>query len=152
MLDRLGSKFACSTTSTGHKLLPPCVRVIQDDGIDRDSLKMILGAMKEASWAADNLTFGGGGALLQKLHRDTSKCAFKCSYALVGRKATEVWKHPITDKGKMSKKGRMTLEQQDGKWVTVEGGREIPPTTSSLLSSRMASCWWMTLGSGQRAQ
>ena len=34
--------------------------------------------MTKNGWAADNLAFGSGGALLQKLNRDTQKCAFKC--------------------------------------------------------------------------
>merc|ERR1740123_32584 len=83
VLERLESKFGSEKTSTGHRLLPPCIRVIQGDGIDIDSLQMILTAMKDNLWAADNLAFGSGGALLQKLHRDTNKCAFKCSYAKI---------------------------------------------------------------------
>ena len=37
-------------------------------------------------FSADNLTFGSGGALLQKVNRDTQKCAYKCSYALINGK------------------------------------------------------------------
>lgn len=37
-------------------------------------------------WSADNVAFGSGGALLQKLHRDTQKCAYKCSYAIINGK------------------------------------------------------------------
>ena len=56
--------------------------------------------MAESGWAADNCAFGSGGALLQKLHRDTQKCAFKCSYAKVGEEDRDVVKDPITDPGK----------------------------------------------------
>merc|ERR1711920_227122 len=42
VLDKLEGKFGSSTTPTGHKLLPPCIRVIQGDGIDINSLEMIL--------------------------------------------------------------------------------------------------------------
>merc|ERR1712241_499227 len=126
VLEKLGSKFTPTTTSTGHKLLPPCIRVIQGDGIDIGSLQTILDAMKGAGWAADNLAFGSGGALLQKLHRDTQKCAFKCSYALVKGTGVDVIKDPITDPGKKSKKGRLSLEFHDGAWVTVCEGRGNP--------------------------
>merc|ERR1719384_2820956 len=111
VLEKLGSKFTTSETSTGHKLLPPCIRVIQGDGIDIGSLQTILDAMKEKGWAADNLAFGSGGALLQKLHRDTQKCAFKCSYACINGHGVDVIKDPVTDPGKKSKKGRLTLEK-----------------------------------------
>jgi len=123
VLDTLEGKFGHEKTSTGHKLLPPCIRVIQGDGIDIGTLKMILEAMKDKGWGADNLAFGSGGALLQKLHRDTQKCAFKCSYACVKGEGVDVFKDPATDPGKKSKKGRLTLEENDGKWTTVEEGK-----------------------------
>merc|ERR1711912_127968 len=85
---------------------------------------MILEAMKKGGWAADNLAFGSGGALLQKLHRDTSKCAFKCSNAVIAGVAVDVVKDPITDPGKKSKKGQLSLQRlQNGKWVTVTEGK-----------------------------
>jgi nicotinamide phosphoribosyltransferase len=127
VLEKLASNFTCTTTSTGHKLLPDCIRVLQGDGINIDSLAMIIAAMKDAGWAADNLAFGSGGALLQKLHRDTQKFAFKCSYALVGGVGRDVVKDPITDPGKKSKMGRLTLEKgADNKFVTVVEGKGDP--------------------------
>ena len=130
LLDRLGAAFSedVSKTPTGHKLLPPYLRMIQGDGISYESLGAILDAMAKAGWAAENLAFGSGGALLQKLNRDTQKCAFKCSEL---RKAdgsvTLVYKDPITDKGKQSKKGRMTVEKgADGKLTTVTEGKGDP--------------------------
>merc|ERR1719453_2435163 len=46
VLEALGSKFDTTTTSTGHKLLPPTVRMIQGDGVSMDSLKTICNYMK----------------------------------------------------------------------------------------------------------
>merc|ERR1712100_134690 len=97
------------TTSTGHKLLPPYIRVIQGDGVDWETIPEILESLKQAGFAADNMVFGSGGALLQKVNRDTFKCAFKCSEITVDGKSREVFKDPITDSGKASKKGRLTL-------------------------------------------
>lgn len=126
VLEKLEGKFGSTKTSTGQKLMPPCIRVIQGDGIDINSLDMILKAMSDAGWAADNLAFGSGGALLQKLHRDTQKCAFKCSNAVVNGESVDVVKDPITDPGKKSKKGRLTLELKDGQWTTVTEGKGNP--------------------------
>jgi len=126
VLEKLEGKFGSTKTSTGYKLMPSCIRVIQGDGIDIKSLEMILGAMKEAGWAADNLAFGSGGALLQKLHRDTEKCAFKCSHAIINGIGVDVEKDPVTDPGKKSKKGRLTLELKDGIWTTVTEGKGVP--------------------------
>merc|ERR1719356_1192134 len=128
VLDKLGGKFTPQKTSTGHKLLPPCIRVVQGDGIDINSLEVILNAMKSQGWAADNLVFGSGGALLQKLHRDVQKCAFKCSYAKVNGEGVDVVKDPITDPGKKSKKGRLTLQKEGTTWTTTTEGKGDPAT------------------------
>lgn len=61
-----------------------CVHVCtQGDGVSYDSLKEICASVKEKGWSLDNLAFGSGGGLLQKVHRDTQKCAFKCCYACI---------------------------------------------------------------------
>lgn len=99
-------------TKTGHKLLPPYIRVIQGDGVDYQSIPKILQRFKEEMIAAANITFGSGGALLQKVNRDTFKIAFKCAeITLEGGEAREVFKDPLTDDGKASKKGRLTLQK-----------------------------------------
>ena len=130
LLDILGEAFAedVTKTSTGHKLLPPYIRMIQGDGISYESLGAILDAMAEKGWAAENLAFGSGGALLQKLNRDTQKCAFKCSEVICNGEARVVYKDPITDKGKLSKKGKLTLERdaKTGKLTTITEGRGNP--------------------------
>jgi len=130
LLDILGEAFAehCTKTSTGFKVLPPFIRIIQGDGVSYETLGTILQAMMDANWAAENVAFGSGGALLQKLNRDTQKCAFKCSeITKVGGGTTNVYKDPITDKGKQSKMGRLTLEKgEDGVIVTTTEGKGDP--------------------------
>merc|ERR1719318_2357930 len=89
-------------------------------------IRRILEAISEKGYAADNLAFGSGGALLQKVDRDTQKCAFKCSMAQVNGESVQVFKDPITDPGKTSKKGKLTLEKRDGKYVTRTNGEGDP--------------------------
>ena len=77
------------------------------------------------------LGFGMGGALLQKVHRDTQKFAFKCSCATVNGEDRDVFKDPITDHGKKSKKGRLKLVYKNGKYQTKalhEAGEDILQT------------------------
>ncbi|XP_076469668.1 nicotinamide phosphoribosyltransferase-like [Babylonia areolata] len=126
VLNILGNKFGTDTNSKGYKMLPSYIRVIQGDGISYETLGAILDNMKKHKWSADNLTFGSGGALLQRLDRDTQKCAYKCSYAVIDGKEVNVFKDPITDKAKTSKKGRLTLEYQDGKFTTMDKGTGSP--------------------------
>lgn len=42
----------------------------------------IVEGMKEHKWSIENIAFGSGGALLQKLTRDLLNCSFKCSYVV----------------------------------------------------------------------
>lgn len=121
-LDILGQKFGYTVNDKGYKVLNPKVRVIQGDGINLDSLKLILHVMKQNEWSADNVAFGMGGALLQQVNRDTQKFAFKCSYIHVKgeRGVREVYKDPVTDSGKRSKSGKLHLVKKNGRYVTVK--------------------------------
>ena len=44
-----------------------------------------------------------------------------------------VFKEPITDQGKVSKKGRLTLELEDGQFVTKQEGTGDPEKVSHQL-------------------
>jgi nicotinamide phosphoribosyltransferase len=104
----LDQAFGSKANSKGFKVLNN-VRLIQGDGVNPDSIREILERLKKAGFAADNIAFGMGGALLQQLNRDTQKFAMKCSAARVNGKWIDVYKDPITDPGKVSKKGRLDL-------------------------------------------
>lgn len=54
--------------------------VIQGDAITISSLERILKTVKEAGYSAQNVAYGMGGGLLQKLNRDTMSFATKLSH------------------------------------------------------------------------
>jgi nicotinamide phosphoribosyltransferase len=108
LVEILGEKFGYTTNSKGFKVLNN-VRLIQGDGINELTVRTILGAFMAMGWSADNIAFGMGGALLQIVDRDTQKFAMKCSAAEVNGKWIDVVKDPVTDSGKKSKAGRVTL-------------------------------------------
>ena len=83
--------------------------MIQGDGIDENTIRFILSAMELHGWNADNVAFGMGGALLQHSNRDTLKFAMKASAAYIDNEWIDVWKDPVGDKGKASKRGMFTL-------------------------------------------
>lgn len=117
-VELLGEAFGFSENSKGYKVLNPAVRLIQGDGIDAAMVEDILRNFESNRWSADNIAFGCGGGLLQKVNRDTCKFALKCSAIQVNGKWRNVHKEPITDPGKISKKGRITLYKRDGQFFT----------------------------------
>lgn len=124
VLQLLADKFGYTTNKLGYKLLNH-VRVIQGDGINEESITKILGEVKRLEFSADNMVFGMGGALLQQMDRDTQEWAMKCSAMKIKGQWIDVWKSPITDKGKFSKKGRLTLvKEYDGTFKTIPEGYE----------------------------
>jgi nicotinamide phosphoribosyltransferase len=104
----LDEAFGSVANGKGYKVLNH-VRVIQGDGINPTSIRAILERITSAGYATDNVAFGMGGGLLQQLHRDTQKFALKCSAARVDGRWIDVYKQPVTDAGKTSKKGRLAL-------------------------------------------
>lgn len=123
VLDILGEAFGTTTNAQGFKELDPHVRVIQGDGVNFNSIGEILQNLKNNGWSAGNLAFGMGGALLQQLNRDTQKFAFKCSHIIIDSYGRDVFKDPVTDIGKKSKSGRLSLVRGgDGSFSTVAEG------------------------------
>ena len=128
VLQELGAAFGTEVNAAGYKLLPPQVRVIQGDGVELASIDAILGTLKDAGWCADNVAFGMGGALLQRMHRDTLEFAFKCSAVTRGGRSHDVYKDPVTGHDKRSKAGRLALVRgRDGLHTRRqgEGGEDL---------------------------
>jgi nicotinamide phosphoribosyltransferase len=118
LVEILGEKFGYTTNSKGFKVLNN-VRLIQGDGINELTVRSILGAFMAMGWSADNIAFGMGGALLQIVDRDTQRFAMKASSAEINGEWVNVVKDPITDSGKKSKAGRVTLWQSGGEFVSA---------------------------------
>lgn len=123
----LFKKFGFSINEKGFKVLPPQIRVIQGDGVNYDSIKEMYEALKANGISAENLVLGMGGALLQKVDRDTQKFALKCSYAEVNEQPIMVQKNPtemdangqISSSFKKSKAGKLKLINKQGIYQTV---------------------------------
>jgi len=123
----LFSKFGFTTNAKGYKVLPTQVRVIQGDGVNYEAIIDIYEALKSNGISAENLVLGMGGALLQKVDRDTQKFALKCSSAIINGEEVDVEKNPtemdehgnITASFKKSKGGRLKLVKINGIFKTV---------------------------------
>ena len=116
----LAEKFGFDVNSKGYKVLKN-VRIIQGDGVNQNSIRQILQRLKTEGFSASNIAFGIGGSLLQKVDRDTLKFAYKCSAIVTDGALREVYKQPITDAGKNSKRGRLDLiRDENGAYKTVK--------------------------------
>jgi hypothetical protein len=87
----------------------------------------------------DDLTHCPIGSLLQKLNRDTQKCAYKCSAIVVNGELRQVYKDPVTDKGKKSKKGLLTLQKTATGFETMMEGQG----DAAKVSCRSCRSWWL---------
>jgi nicotinamide phosphoribosyltransferase len=127
----LADTFGTETNGKGYRVLNT-VRVIQGDGVNPVSIEAILNRLTTEGFSASNIAFGMGGALLQKCDRDTMQFAYKASAAKVEGKWRDVYKDPVTDTGKRSKRGLLglandagafrTVTVQDGDFQPVDGG------------------------------
>jgi nicotinamide phosphoribosyltransferase len=110
IIEILMYKFGFTVNSKGYKVLPPHIRLIQGDGINEHSLPIIINNMISKGFSIDNIAFGMGGGLLQAWNRDTLKYAMKASARCDTNGVWhDVFKDPISDHGKVSKKGRLGL-------------------------------------------
>lgn len=123
VIEALMAAFGEEKTDTGYRILPPQVRVIQGDGIDRVSVLDIMEAMMARGLAIGNIAFGMGAGLLQKLDRDSFSYAAKVSAARHGSGPWEpVRKDPVTAAGaKTSKAGRQAaVRSAEGRIVAAQ--------------------------------
>lgn len=141
----LFKQFGFTVNDKGFKVLPPQIRVIQGDGVNYDAIKGIYDGLEKAGISAENLVFGMGGALLQKLDRDTQKFALKCSYAEINGNPIDVKKSPLemNAEGEMvksfktSKAGRLKLVEWEGSFKTVreEEYPELPDQMQTVFEN-----------------
>jgi nicotinamide phosphoribosyltransferase len=127
VFELLFEKFGFTVNTKGFKVLPPQVRVIQGDGIDLQSIPLIYQNLKANGISAENIVLGMGGALLQKVHRDTQKFALKCSYAEVNGEWMNVRKQPV----EMNEEGEIVKSfktSKAGKLKLVKMGEHLQTT------------------------
>jgi nicotinamide phosphoribosyltransferase len=123
--------FGYTTNSKGYKVLPDFVRVVQGDGVRRDSLPKVFIELERRGLSAENAVFGMGGGLLQHCNRDTMEFGMKANAACVNGEWRSISKSPVYDSMKVSKAGRLALQYIDGDYRTVPRD-SIPPEENVL--------------------
>jgi nicotinamide phosphoribosyltransferase len=124
--------FGYTVNSKGYKVLPPYIRVVQGDGVRRETLPYVFIEMERRGLSAENAVFGMGGGLLQHVNRDTLEFGMKASAACVNGEWRDIAKSPTGDPMKRSKAGRLALRATpDGGIETVR--RDSIPEEENLL-------------------
>lgn len=116
-VNALAAKYGTTTNGKGFRVLKH-VRVIQGDGIDETTIRQILDNLRVDGFSAENVAFGMGGALLQKVDRDTQRFAYKASAGVIDGEYRGIYKDPVTDPGKRSKDGVLDLVMENRRMVT----------------------------------
>ncbi|MFC0309069.1 nicotinate phosphoribosyltransferase [Gallibacterium trehalosifermentans] len=121
--EKLAEAFGTTVNKKGYRVLNN-VRILQGDGVNENTAWDLLKALQDNQFSAENLILGCGGSLLQgnletSINRDTHRFAMKCSCVITENKLIDVYKAPITDKGKVSKKGRLDLIWNGEKYQTI---------------------------------
>lgn len=146
----LADKFGTTVNHKGFKVLNDKVRVIQGDGCTHTTIGNVIDDLIKDKFSIDNIAFGMGGGLLQKVDRDTQRFAFKASCATVDGVDRDVFKRPLTDPTKNSKRGRLKLVKHGSIYKTVSlnspgedllstvflNGELIHPETFDTIKSR----------------
>ncbi|WP_341367961.1 nicotinate phosphoribosyltransferase [Yoonia sp. BS5-3] len=133
VIEALMAKFGYHTTDQGFRLLNDKVRVIQGDGVDKDSIVAIMDAMMARGQAIGNIAFGMGGGLLQKVNRDCFGYAMKASAIFYDGAWRDVFKDPKTAGGaKTSKKGKQGAMRTDSGGFVARPAANIPLGADAL--------------------
>lgn len=133
VLNSLWCNFDGTVNSKGYKVLNPKIKVIWGDGIDYEGIQKILKVAKLERFSSENMVFGMGGGLLQKINRDTQRFAFKCSAQKRNGEWIDIFKNP-KDVSKISKKGRLRLiKNEDNLYETVND--EVITQSKNLLET-----------------
>lgn len=119
VLEILERKFGATVNAQGYRVLDPHVRVIQGDSMNPVTIIDLYQHLAKLGWSADNLAVGSGGGLLQQVNRDTQAFAFKASAAEFADGWIDVYKEPITQGMKKSKRGRLKLIKNGEEYNTV---------------------------------
>ncbi|KAJ1918875.1 hypothetical protein H4219_002325 [Mycoemilia scoparia] len=97
--------FGVQRNTKGYKVLNGCA-VLQGDGISLYTVGDLVKAVLGAGYSIQNVAFGMGGGLLQKVHRDTMSFAVKISSITYhDGKVRDIMKCPKSDSNKKSLPG-----------------------------------------------
>lgn len=107
---QLAYAFGTTLNGRGYKVIDHRVRVLQGDGVTPQDITMILGRMEALGFSADNIYFGTGSQLIQKVTRDSYSFTMKANaWADETGRWHDMAKRPATMHEKGSRAGRQAV-------------------------------------------
>ncbi len=115
VVSQLAYAFGTRLNSRGYKVIEHNVRVMQGDGVTAQDMEMILGRMEATGFSADNISFGIGSNLMQKVNRDTYGFTMKANARKTdGGKWIDMSRRPANIRDKPSRAGRVAVVEEFG--------------------------------------
>lgn len=109
VIKTISEGFGTTKNSKGFGVINNA-KILWGDGINEDTVTEAFKIAEEMGISADSIITGSGGGLMQaNIDRDTCKFAVKGSNVIVDGDSRGISKSPITDQGKESKRGKMSL-------------------------------------------
>jgi Nicotinic acid phosphoribosyltransferase len=112
---QLAYAFGTHLNTKGYKVIDHNVRVLQADAVSTQDMTMVLGRLEGMGFAAENISFGMGSSLIQKVSRDSLSFTMRCS---AYQDDTGVW-HDMSRRSmplreSTAKAGRRAVIREDG--------------------------------------
>lgn len=129
---QLAYAFGTHLNGKGFKVLDDNVRVIQSDGVSLQDIQMILGRLEGMGFSSENISFGMGSSLLQKVSRDTLSFTMRAS-ALQDESGAwrDIGRRPGNPQEKLPALGRQAVVLEEGDVFAVPLG-ELGPRQNLL--------------------
>lgn len=135
----LDEVFGSTVNEKGYKVLHPAVGAIFGEAIYLERYERMLARLAEIGYASSNIVVGVGGLLLQQHNRDDQGFAFKATYSECDGVENQLFKDPITDPGKKSHCGLITLTRE------LNGADLVYTTSDRATWAQEASSYLQTV-------
>jgi nicotinamide phosphoribosyltransferase len=114
--------FGGTSNDMGFRFLDSHIGAIYGEAILLPAAEKILKRLMDMGFASANAVFGIGSFSYQYMTRDTFGIAVKATWCQVNSEGLDLQKKPKTDSGvKVSAKGLMRVEYEEGNYVVYEG-------------------------------
>ncbi len=134
VVELLWDNFGGTINSLGYKELDSHVSCIYGDSISLGYAEQICKRLKDKGFASNNVVLGIGSYSYQHNTRDTFGLAMKATFGIVNGEEREMFKCPITDKAKTSKKGLLTVTRESGILKCKDGCTWSEEATGELVT------------------